>query len=531
MKNSMLTLGLAALMCAACSNDLTEDENNATKGGERYMAISLVTGTGNNTRGDADESEYEDGTEDEYAAIADNTYFFFFDENGQPITVTTTGENYVTGSNFKGWKTDAETKDHVTTLSDVITVINTPTNVIPKQVVAVINATFTPNQTTTLDDLRTKEIKSAADGYITKDDGKKYYMMSNSAYYDGTSEVYATQVSVNNFATNADDAASNPVRIYVERVVAKVAMETEMNTTKELTDADKYLDDTKLSVKVIGWKLFNTAKTTTLEKSIAGYASTDAAKSFTGWNDKDACRSFWSVVDKGLELDDVTLTWKNVSESNETVYPFENTKSTVAGEDNHTSVAIACRLVDGEGETVELGYWLSKYRTKEDTQKAIANYLANDVFSYADGKWTPITYDNIIFVKDGSYQVQPNIKTTDGTNTISWYEKNSSTAYTDKEIEAIVNKIPKASIWEDGMCYYFSEITHTNNVPAVVRNHVYKVNVNSISGVGTPVIDPTDPFDPVRPDDTQEWYLDAQMYVQAWKIVTNNIDFKTTTNN
>jgi hypothetical protein len=127
--------------------------------------------------------------------------------------------------------------------------------------------------------------------------------------------------------------------------------------------------------------------------------------------------------------------------------------------------------------------------------------------------------------------VQPNIKTTDGTNTISWYAKNSSTAYTDKEIEAIVNKIPKASIWEDGMCYYFSEITHTNNVPAVVRNHVYKVNVNSISGVGTPVIDPTDPFDPVRPDDTQEWYLDAQMYVQAWKIVTNNIDFKTTTNN
>jgi hypothetical protein len=45
-------------------------------------------------------------------------------------------------------------------------------------------------------------------------------------------------------------------------------MGTEMNTTKELTDADKYLDDTKLSVKVIGWKLFNTAKTTTLEKSI-----------------------------------------------------------------------------------------------------------------------------------------------------------------------------------------------------------------------------------------------------------------------
>jgi hypothetical protein len=35
-------------------------------------------------------------------------------------------------------------------------------------------------------------------------------------------------------------------------------------------------------------------------------------------------------------------------------------------------------------------------------------------------------------------------------------------------------------------------------------------------------------FDPLRPDEEQTWYLDAELYVQDWKVVNNSLDLVTT---
>jgi hypothetical protein len=521
-------------MCAACSNDLTEDENNATKGGERYMAISLVTGTGNNTRGDTDESEYEDGTDNEYAADKDKIYFFFFDNAGIPVSVTEDGDNFVTGTGFEKWDKDGSNQS-VTALSNVITVLETKVGVTPTQMVAVVNATFTPTKCY-LSDLR-KQIVESSKGYTKKDDGTTYFMMSNSAYHDGTSEVYTTPIKPENLRYTADESQQNPVKVYVERVVAKVTL-GEQDDKIELKDTENYkkVYEDGLWVKISGWKLFNTASQTYLIKDIDGIYGTSAA--YDGWNSDTNFRSFWATVPSDLSLSTDSISWKEINDAgfaNE--YPFENTSLTVTKDgktvDNHTCVALAGTLVDKGGKAVEIGKWLSNYYTTDGLKTAIANFLATSLYTYDKDataeKWSSVTAEDITLNpvnKKGYDEVKAGV-----VSTKSWYKSGSTTALTETELEAILDKVPTASLWKDGKCYYFAEITHTNGSPAVVRNHEYQVKISSIQGLGTPVYDPDEKIDPIRPDDTETWYLDAKMYVQAWKIVKNNIDFKTTTNN
>ena len=57
----------------------------------------------------------------------------------------------------------------------------------------------------------------------------------------------------------------------------------------------------------------------------------------------------------------------------------------------------------------------------------------------------------------------------------------------------------------------------------VVRNHVYKVNISDIVGMGTPVYDPdNDEITPIVPSDEKS-YLAAQINVLAWKVVGSDV--------
>lgn len=64
-----------------------------------------------------------------------------------------------------------------------------------------------------------------------------------------------------------------------------------------------------------------------------------------------------------------------------------------------------------------------------------------------------------------------------------------------------------------------------NNIGAwgVVRNHLYKVTLNSIAGWGTPVYDPDKVIIPVTPLDDQS-YLAAQINVLQWRVVSQTVD-------
>lgn len=95
--------------------------------------------------------------------------------------------------------------------------------------------------------------------------------------------------------------------------------------------------------------------------------------------------------------------------------------------------------------------------------------------------------------------------------------------------------------YTNGRSYYYTTIRHlwyptadgsnpANNLGAfgVVRNHWYKITVNSLAGPGTPVPDPDKPIEPVTPQESLS-YLTARINVLQWRVVnqTVNIDGQT----
>ena len=85
----------------------------------------------------------------------------------------------------------------------------------------------------------------------------------------------------------------------------------------------------------------------------------------------------------------------------------------------------------------------------------------------------------------------------------------------DKSIVEVNNHLKSVigefKYWNGGQTYYWTPIVHcADETPAlngIIRNHLYKINVKSLTGLGTPVPsepdgnDPTDPADPTVPTD------------------------------
>ena len=111
----------------------------------------------------------------------------------------------------------------------------------------------------------------------------------------------------------------------------------------------------------------------------------------------------------------------------------------------------------------------------------------------------------------------------------TYYKKDASspTGYTALTTENI-STYP-AEVRKDGKAYYYIPIRHLGAAttdPAyygVVRNHWYKVKVNSLKGFGTPVYDDTKTIIPTIPDDSNT-YLAAQINVLQWRVVEQSVD-------
>lgn len=103
-----------------------------------------------------------------------------------------------------------------------------------------------------------------------------------------------------------------------------------------------------------------------------------------------------------------------------------------------------------------------------------------------------------------------------------------------KTIDDTLNDITARQVeyWKDGMTYYYAPIRHQgftglggdnngnqNFLNAVVRNHWYKVGIEGVYGLGTPVISPDDPIDPERPKSAPPSYITAKIHVLKWKMV------------
>lgn len=121
------------------------------------------------------------------------------------------------------------------------------------------------------------------------------------------------------------------------------------------------------------------------------------------------------------------------------------------------------------------------------------------------------------------------------------YQK-TSTGYEEITLEDandILERVGGAKVYTNGAVYYYHDIQHLNTADTegtkgkygVVRNHIYEVLLNSVYGLGTPVLHPEDGEDdetsekiiPQKP--SNEYFLGARMNILAWRVVSNDVIF------
>ena len=89
--------------------------------------------------------------------------------------------------------------------------------------------------------------------------------------------------------------------------------------------------------------------------------------------------------------------------------------------------------------------------------------------------------------------------------------------------------VQPALLYKTGQTYYIVDIEHFGTDTAaygVVRNHVYQIDINSITGYGSPVYNGLgNIIDPEYPEvEDESSFVAARINVLSWKVVKQQVD-------
>lgn len=586
----LYSLALAgALMLGACSSsDDLKDGGATANEGKSYIAVNIKsvgtagagTRAGDYTLGGA---TYEDGTENEGAISA--VRFFFFNSDGSPYIMKNTEVNYKELEN-----TSVTGADHLYTIEGktaAMLVIEGETKTAPAYMIAVVNpGTLTKLELKAYRESQLRDeftdnqfVKIATDGT-----GKySNFVMSNSVYAENGARVCASSVS-GHVEANSDAATKNPVDIYVERVVAKAT--TNVNTDKgweQITSSGA--DNGKYKIKVgkinidaehekdvyavvQGWGLADENGTAELEKQIDVSSNnwTSTTLGIDPWTTSDYHRCFWSASvpftpssgsnpiknhafsafttpfgTTPLYTCPNTLSYEEFKASNNYEKPYENTLTKVLvaaklvyyDDDNNSHSADICKyrgiqILGADNVLKQVAKDHSEYWTVDPTNPSKHVLLAPTDLEYTRTNLTESETDKL-----KSYEVRPVLKA--GVKVYKKKSDGSGSFETTDSNDELNNSLAQSPVQvrKDGMTYYFTPIRHLAQNKTemgyygVVRNHSYRITINTISGFGTPVYAPDEIIDPVIPKDT-ETYLAARINVLSWRVVPSSVDLDAT---
>lgn len=585
------SLALAgALMLGACSSsDDLKDGGATANEAKSYIAVNIksVGTTGAGTRVDYTQGggTYEDGTENE-GAIS-KVRFFFFNSDGSAYIMKNKNVNYL---ELDASVSSAGEAGHLQTIEGKTTamlVIDGETKTAPAYMIAVVN----PKTLSKLEDIAYREsqlrdeftdnsfVKITTDGTGNKQYGG--FVMSNSVYAENGARVCASSVS-GHVEAKSDAATKNPVDIYVERVVAKAT--TNVNTDKGWEQiASAGADNGKYKIKVgkinidaehekdvyavvQGWGLADENGTAELEKQIDVSSNnwTSTTLGIDPWTTPDYHRCFWSasvpftpssgsnpIVNHTFSAFTTpfgttplytcpnTLSYEEFKASNNYEKPYDNTLTKVLvaaklvyyDDDNNSHPADICKyrgiqILGADNVLKQVAKDHSEYWTVDPTNPSKHVLLAPTDLEYTREDLAGSTTDKL-----KSYEVRPVLKTS-----VKVYKKESDGSFettdSNDELNALLAQSP-VQVRKDGMTYYFTPIRHLAQKKTemgyygVVRNHSYRITINTISGFGTPVYNPDEVIDPVIPKDT-ETYLAARINVLSWRVVTSSVDLDAT---
>ena len=534
-----LFITLAALGLLGCTENMTNPDS-PTKGELERSYISVTLATDDATRAD---EEFEYGDADE--RYVENVHFFLFKGDGTPFPVSVSGgKNYLSFTiNSNGTQPDetgeANEGPNVSDVKDKILVFDNYKGEYPQYIVAVLNwDTRYIQPSYTLDNLYNTLAAIRNDN--------SHFVMSNAVYADMQGKVVrATPLTISNIGKTEAEALASPVEIYVERISAKVEVEANGDVAdKEATyDVDATVGGVPVYAKVLRWELHNDYNHSIVLKHI--YPEQWGMGSEIGflWNDPNRFRSYWAASYTGLFPQDNQFDWGNGLTPSQVAYCGENSRQAVVDgqgkvtSDPRTKVIIKAQLVDGEGQPFEVAMWYGhSYVGEVALRTEVAQLLASELYYLEGGEHKGIGAEDLKLVAGDdvpegveaeAYEVI--FQLSDAEQAKEWFTYSNAEGFVAATLEAVNGRlaaVEPALVYRDGMTYYYADIRHLGREGSaseygVVRNHIYKVNIATITGLGTPVYDPDIDFEtPERPSDVNS-YVAAEVRILSWKVVKN----------
>ena len=505
-----------------------------------YISVTLMSDDAA-TRADEVDFEYGDAAE----RYVENVHFFLFKGDGSAFPVNgASGKNYLSfdvrsNGTQPGETGNANEGPNVSDVKDKILVFDNYKGEYPAYIVAVLNWDAKHIQPSyTLDNLYNSLAAIRNDN--------NHFVMSNAVYADmqGT-VVRANPITIDNIGKTEAEAMASPIEMYVERISAKVEVEAKGNVAgmDSSYDIEVNVGDKPIYAKVLKWELYNDYNHSIILKHI--YPDRWGMSSDIGflWNDPNRFRSYWAASYTGGFPADNKFKWANGLTTSDVAYCGENTRQAeVDSEGNEvanprTKVIIKAQLVDSEGNPVEVGVWYGhSYVGELALRTEVAQLLANELYYLEGGVHKGISAEDITLVAAGKAPEGVDIEAyevifqlAEESETKAWFTYSNADGYVSATAEAVNGRLAEvepAMLYNDGMTYYYADIRHlgrkdSDSEYGVVRNHIYKINIATITGLGTPVSNPDVDVDiPERPKDVHS-YVAAEVRILSWKVVKN----------
>lgn len=328
--------------------------------------------------------------------------------------------------------------------------------------------------------------------------------------------------------------------------------------------------DKEVYILFTGWNVTSKADRSYLIKKVNSTTAWAELSSYWFWNHPAYFRSYWAVNPPsiGLTYDDYTSINQKIG-SGGVAYCMENAadyanidKGTKDSYDkntqkcNRTQVILAARLVTVDDATsaatpISLAQWGYEDYTEEGVRTAMLNLFNHRIYvKETEGenvKYRTIGLNEVKLVT--AYEAGKDVTgaenkerylnylklTKDAADNMEFFADNAgATSLTVDEVNAILCDMPGAKIWHDGQTYYYTDIRHlhlnSNNIGwgyyGVVRNHIYDITIESVTGLGTPVLNPNENIIPQHPLDDKDIYVAAQVNILSWRVVKNNVDLE-----
>lgn len=521
-RNLVVGMMTCAAFTACTSEEIIDNKVGGKLEGEAYVAVNIITPAGASTRADV----FEDGTGAE--STVNSATFLFFDAAGNPCANKTV--------------TDAELKDWVTGSNGsiekkaTVMLLNPVEGAIPSSVIAILNAPAGVDYTA-------KTLTAIKEDIKNEEAYKAGFIMTNSVYGKNNEAVVEVPLSIENLATTEALAMANPIKIPVERVVARVDLNK--NSISESGEQEITVDNKKVKVKAVikGWKVTATNPSSYLLKTIdvAGFNRDFGGGAFN-WNDEANTRSYWATSATPTAYNFYTYSDAVTNNANASEYCLENTSAPWANLPTYstaTKLWVVAQLINvADGASISIMEWRGSKATPDGVKASMANLLKKYYFVASgtigvDAVYKTLAPSDLTFTKGSThyYAKAALASTTKKFYTLVTNADNSITA-TDATaaLTTDVDALPEAQAWTDGMTYYYTNIrtagSENGGIYGIVRNHIYKLKLTSIGGLGTPIYDPNEKIDPTKPSKEDKSYVAAEVNVLKWKVVEQNIDLQ-----